>query len=361
MQSCPKRFRNGPCGGYRGKECEVGNRECIFIKAYSRLSKENLAKVLTNVVLDNRFLIRNYIPIPPRRPTTKFMKALSENRTLIIYEVFLKVNRGVNEVVKNLSKLAKHIVLAVTDSPLGTLTYDPITLSLKLLNDLRPHDLLINLAVRNKTLDELVMKIITANKLGLRNYLLVSGDWNFKGVSEPFYDLDTTEGIYLTRLVLDLGFDCRGKVVTTPLLGHVGGVANQYSEYLDIEVLRNVRKGLVGAEYLILQPVYDIDLVKDLIKRLRNYGFSGYVIPSYAPVTNEKHIKLLNKLGVNTVSKELIKAANTSLDNALRINHDYVLSIMESLGTNYIYISTYGNLIIAKEFLKLLINSKAKN
>ncbi len=359
MQSCPKRFRNGPCGGYRGSKCEVGDKECVFIKAYSRLSKDNLIKVLTNIVLNNKFLIRNYIPVPPRRPTTEFMKALSKNKVLIIYEVFLKVNKGINEVIRYLSNVAKHIVLAVTDSPLGTLTYDPLTLSLKLLNDLKPYDLLINLAIRNKTLDELVMKIITANKLGLRNYLLVSGDWNFKGVSEPFYDLDTTEGIYLTRLVLDLGIDCRGKAVTAPLPGHVGGVANQYSEFLDIEALRNVRKGLVGAEYLILQPVYNIDLAKDLVKRLRNYGFKGYIIPSYAPVTNKKHIKLLSKLGVNAISKELIKAANTSLSSALRINRDYVLDIMESLGTNYIYISTYGNLIIAKEFLKLLINSKS--
>ncbi len=360
MQSCPKKFINGPCGGYRGRECEVGGRECVFIKAYSRLSNNELRRIYSSVALDSRFKVRNYIPVPPRRPNTEFMKALSGGNELIIYEVFLKVSRDINEVVNSLVGLSNSLVLAVTDSPLGTLTYDPLTLSLKLLNELRPYDIIMNLAVRNKTIDDIIMKVVTASKLGIRNYLIVSGDWNFKGVSTPYYDVDTTEGIYLVRLALDLGIDCRGKIITTPLPGHVGAVANQYSPYTSIEVLRNLRKELAGAEYLILQPNYSMDVLRRFINELRNHGFTGYVIPSYAPILNRRHLKLLSSLGIEEVDKELLKAVNTSLSNAFKVNTEYILSMIESVGTKVIYVSTYGDLVIAKEFLSTLVGALRK-
>lgn len=34
---CPKNQRNGPCGGTRQGFCEVGDKECIWCRAYDRL------------------------------------------------------------------------------------------------------------------------------------------------------------------------------------------------------------------------------------------------------------------------------------------------------------------------------------
>jgi methylenetetrahydrofolate reductase (NADPH) len=37
VSQCPKGQRNGPCGGSRDGRCEVGDRDCIWARAYERL------------------------------------------------------------------------------------------------------------------------------------------------------------------------------------------------------------------------------------------------------------------------------------------------------------------------------------
>ena len=34
---CAKNQRNGPCGGTRDGKCEVGDKQCIWVRAYDRL------------------------------------------------------------------------------------------------------------------------------------------------------------------------------------------------------------------------------------------------------------------------------------------------------------------------------------
>ena len=38
--SCAKNQRNGPCGGTRDGQCEAGEFECIWARAYDRLKHE---------------------------------------------------------------------------------------------------------------------------------------------------------------------------------------------------------------------------------------------------------------------------------------------------------------------------------
>ena len=46
---CPKSQVNGPCGGSVDGDCEVGGRECIWVKIYERLESRGMLKLLDGI------------------------------------------------------------------------------------------------------------------------------------------------------------------------------------------------------------------------------------------------------------------------------------------------------------------------
>lgn len=355
MGSCPKNMLNGPCGGYRDTLCEVSG-ECVWVKLYTNLN--NHAKryeVFTKVNLRPYFKLRDYYP-PSRRALSKFMKLLSKSNVLI-YEVFSQpINRDLPRLLNMLSTLSAYVdVFAIVDSPMGLKTYDQLALGLLIRTYLNDSDVMINIASRNKSVEELTKYLVTSLNCDIRNYLVVTGDWPIN-TAGTYFELDSTQLTYLCRLISDLGFDYSGRRVN---LGsrpaHIGVTANQYSNYLELEVLRCVRKLRAGAEFVITQPIYNASRFRQFITSLKSYSQDVKVIAAYAVIDSVRRLETLTALGINLSSSEKERIVSLlRVNDVITANEFLFMKILEEVKdlSNGFYISTYGKDELALEFLK---------
>jgi 5,10-methylenetetrahydrofolate reductase len=354
MPICPKNMLNGPCGGYRGDDCEVSGK-CVWVKVYQYVKNfSKVYEVFTKVNLSSYFKLRDYLP-PPKRPTSKLMKLLNEGKVLI-YEVFSQpTTTDLNNMITYLEKLSNYVdVYAVTDSPMGLLTYEPLTLALHIRRSIEGPEVMINVATRNKHINELIKYIITSLSSDIRNYLIITGDWP-KNMETPIFELDSTQLVYLCRLLSDLGVNHLGRKVS---LGsrpaHFGVVANQYSQYMELEVLRCLRKLRAGAEFIITQPTYNPINFKDFVMYMRRYEPEVKIVLSYALIDSISRLETLNKLGINLryKEKEFITQLLRSRD-VITANEILFKSVLNEVSGyfNGVYISTYGSYRLGMEFL----------
>jgi len=354
MRQCPKKVINGPCGGYRGASCEV-NGECIFIKVLSSKNVKELRELFSSVILDERFKIKDYFPVL-RRPLTQFMKSLRRGDKLIIYEIFLNISNDVGEILNDLKSMAgPDVVYALTDSPLGVLTFDPLALALMLKDHVNVLDFILNISMRNKTVENLVRYVMTATNMGLHNLLIVTGDWSKE--FENSFTLDSTRAVYLLRLLCDLGLNINGEVLTVPQYIHLGVVSNPESDYISIEVFKSVRKILAGAEFIITQPIYNVNRFKEYLKGLLNESIRDVpIIPAFAPIVSENHLRIAESLGVKVYRKDLIEVLRTGdMDAIINKNVELLQEIVDAVkDVGAIYLSTYGNLRLGKLFMSIL-------
>jgi len=354
MRQRPKRVINGPCGGYRGALCEV-NGECVFIKALSSKNIKELRELLSSVILDERFKIKDYFPVL-RRPLTQFMKSLRRGDKLIIYEIFLNISNDVDNILNNLKSIAKpDVVYALTDSPLGVLTFDPLALALMLKDHVNVLDFILNISMRNKTVENLVRYVMTATNMGLRNLLIVTGDWSKE--FENSFTLDSTRAVYLLRLLCDLGLNINGEVLTVPQYIHLGVVSNPESGYTSIEVFKSIRKILAGAEFIITQPIYNVNRFKGYLKGLLNESIRDVpIIPAFAPIVSEDHLRIAESLGIKVYRRDLIEVLRTGdMDAIINKNVELLQEIVDAVkDVKAVYLSTYGNLKLGKLFMNIL-------
>jgi len=354
MRQCPKKVINGPCGGYRGALCEV-NGECVFIKVLSSKNVKELRELFSSVILDERFKIKDYFPVL-RRPLTQFMKSLRRGDKLIIYEIFLNIGNDVGEILNDLKSIARpDVVYALTDSPLGVLTFDPLALALMLKDHVNVLDFILNISMRNKTVENLVRYVVTATNMGLRNLLIVTGDWSKE--FENSFTLDSTRAVYLLRLLCDLGLNINGEVLTVPQYIHLGVVSNPESDYTSIEVFKSIRKILAGAEFIITQPIYNVNRFKEYLKGLLNESIRDVpIIPAFAPIVSEEHLRIAESLGIKVYRRDLIEVLRTGdMDAIINKNVELLQEIVDAVkDVKAVYLSTYGNLKLGKLFMNIL-------
>lgn len=352
---CPKGMLNGPCGGYRGDYCEVVG-ECVWVNVYKKLCMEGgkCLEVFTKVNLSPYFKVRDYFP-PPLRPTSKFIELLNRGKALA-YEVFSQpVNLDLRILIKLLGRLANYVDAYVfVDSPMGLITYDQLTLALVARNYFSSVDVILNLSARGKSLDELSKYVVTALNSGVSNFIVVTGDWP-RNAGNTLFTLDSTQLAYLIRLLSDLGINHSGRRVGIGgRAAHVGVAVNQYSDYIDLEVLRTVRKLRCGAEFIATQPIYSAGRFKEFIRRIKSSYPDIKVLATYAILDNIRRLEIISELGIKLSRSEkehlinLLKSYDVIVANELTIK-----KILDEVGDliDGIYISSYGNINLALKFL----------
>ncbi len=353
MGSCPKNMLNGPCGGYRDTQCEVSG-ECVWVKLYASLHDHiKRYEVFTKVNLRPYFKLKDYYP-PSRRALSKFMRLLNKGNVLI-YEVFSQpTNQDLPNILNTLSRLSAYVdVFAIVDSPMGLKTYDQLTLGL-LTKTLGDSDVMINIASRNKSVEELTKYLITSLNCDIRNLLIVTGDWP-RNTAGTYFELDSTQLTYLCRLISDLGFDYSGRQVN---LGsrpaHIGVTANQYSNYLELEVLRCVRKLRAGAEFVVTQPIYNTSRFRQFVTSLKSYSQDVHVVAAYAVIDSVRRLETLTTLGINLNSSERERITHLLRANDVITANEFLfmktLEDVKDLSSSF-YISTYGKRELALELL----------
>lgn len=149
-------------------------------------------------------------------------------------------------------------------------------------------------ACRDRNLLGMFSDLLGAAALGLRNFLLVTGDPPKMGPypdATAVFDIDS---IGLCNLVnrLNHGIDPGGNPIGKPTQFVIGVGVNPGALDLDYELRRFEWKVEAGAEYAITQPVFDTAQLKTFLKRIEHCRIP--IIPGIWPLTSFRNAEFLN-------------------------------------------------------------------
>jgi methylenetetrahydrofolate reductase (NADPH) len=132
-------------------------------------------------------------------------------------------------------------------------------------------------------------ELLSAYLLGIRNFLIVSGDHPLCGNhpdAEGVFDIDSTQGIHVATM-LKQGTDMVGnKLNKAPKDINLGGALNPFSHLAELEIIKARKKVHQGAIFFQTQPIYDVDRFADFIAGLKD--MDCFVIAGILPLTSHK-------------------------------------------------------------------------
>jgi methionine synthase / methylenetetrahydrofolate reductase(NADPH) len=146
---------------------------------------------------------------------------------------------------------------------------------------------------RDRNLLGMQSDLLGAAAIGLRNFLLITGDPPKMG---PFPDATAVfdiDSIGLTNMVtrLNNGLDLGGNPIGEPTAFFVGVGVNPGAIDLDHEIRRFEWKVEAGAEYCITQPVFDTDQLKAFLKRIEHCRIP--VVAGIWPLVSHRNAEFL--------------------------------------------------------------------
>jgi methionine synthase / methylenetetrahydrofolate reductase(NADPH) len=125
---------------------------------------------------------------------------------------------------------------------------------------------------RDRNLLGMTSDLLGAAALGLRNFLIITGDPPKMGPypeATAVFDIDS---IGLVNMVnrLNHGLDIGGNPIGKPTSFYVGVGVNPCAVDLDYELRRFEWKVEAGAEYAITQPTFDVEQLRSFLKRIEH-------------------------------------------------------------------------------------------
>ncbi len=136
--------------------------------------------------------------------------------------------------------------------------------------------------------------LLGAAAMGIRNLLLVTGDpprlGNYPDATAVF-DVDS---IGLVNIVhnLNSGLDIGGNAIGTATAFVLGVGVNPGAPNLDEEMKRFQYKVEAGAEFVVTQPVFDLELLETFVRRIERYRVP--VIAGIWPLTSLRNAEFMN-------------------------------------------------------------------
>lgn len=152
---------------------------------------------------------------------------------------------------------------------------------------------------RDRNILGIQSELLGAHAVGVRNLICITGDPPRMGTYPDATAVFDVDSIGLTNIVsnLNAGLDIGGNPMgsQTSLLCGVG--ANPGALNIDEEIRRTEWKIQAGAEYIVTQPVFDLDQLEAFLRRIENFKIP--VIAGIWPLTSFRNAEfMVNELRV---------------------------------------------------------------
>jgi methionine synthase / methylenetetrahydrofolate reductase(NADPH) len=131
----------------------------------------------------------------------------------------------------------------------------------------------LHFACRDRNILGIQSELLGAHAVGVRNLICITGDPPRMGTYPDATAVFDVDAIGLSNIVTNLnhGLDIGGNPIGSQTALVLGFGANPGAVNLDEEIRRFEWKVQAGAEYVVTQPVFDIDLLEAFIKRVEQF------------------------------------------------------------------------------------------
>ncbi|MEZ4524684.1 MAG: methylenetetrahydrofolate reductase [Desulfobacterales bacterium] len=133
----------------------------------------------------------------------------------------------------------------------------------------------LQMVTRDRNRIALQSDILGAASWDIHNILCLSGDHQKFGdhaSGQNVHDLDSMQLIQTVRKMRDEGKFLGGDPITRPPQMFVGAAANPFADPYEIRVSRLAKKVAAGVEFIQTQCIYNMDKIKDWMKKVVDRG-----------------------------------------------------------------------------------------
>ncbi|HMD49105.1 MAG TPA: methylenetetrahydrofolate reductase, partial [Bryobacteraceae bacterium] len=152
---------------------------------------------------------------------------------------------------------------------------------------------------RDRNILGIQSELLGAHAVGVRNLICITGDPPRMGTYPDATAVFDVDAIGLTNIVNNLnhGLDIGGNPIGSQTALLIGVGANPGALNMDEEIRRLEWKAQAGAEYIVTQPVFDLDLLEQFLKRTEHLKLP--VICGVWPLTSHRNAEfMVNELRV---------------------------------------------------------------
>ncbi|MGH9559766.1 MAG: bifunctional homocysteine S-methyltransferase/methylenetetrahydrofolate reductase, partial [Bryobacteraceae bacterium] len=158
---------------------------------------------------------------------------------------------------------------------------------------------ILHFCCRDRNVLSIQSELLGAHTVGIRNLICITGDPPRMGTYPDATAVFDVDAVGLTSIVNNLnhGVDLGGNPMGSQTALLIGVGANPGALNMDEELRRLERKAASGAEYVVTQPVFDLDLLEAFMKRTEQYRIP--VIAGIWPLTSFRNAEfMVNELRV---------------------------------------------------------------
>jgi len=207
----------------------------------------------------------------PAEAPTELASALSRGDFVVSVEMAPPKGLNPEKVLAGAELLAAGGVkfVNVTDGAMARVRMNAIAVA-ALIQARTPLEVIVHYTTRDRNLMALQSELLGAHALGIRNMLALTGDPPSVGDypdATGVWDIDSI-GLLAAINRMKIGKDFRGREIGRGGAFCVGAAVNPTADDLDLELERFARKLDAGAEFLMSQPLYDIDGLNRFLDRV---------------------------------------------------------------------------------------------
>jgi len=219
----------------------------------------------------------------------------------------------------------------IPDSPRASARMSNQALSL-LLQQAVGIEAILHYTCRDRNVLGIQSDLLGAAATGIRNLICITGDPPKMGNYPDATAVFDVDAIGLVNIVhnLNRGLDLGGNSIGAGTSFVIGVGANPGLPNLDEEIKRFEYKVQAGAEYVVTQPVFDISLLENFLKRIEHCRIP--VIAGIWPLVSVRNAEFMkNELRVSVPDEILNRMSRAASPEAVSYTHLVILSAAKDL------------------------------
>ncbi|MFQ6107977.1 MAG: bifunctional homocysteine S-methyltransferase/methylenetetrahydrofolate reductase [Candidatus Aminicenantales bacterium] len=206
-----------------------------------------------------------------RRDKSRMARKLEDKEFVISVEVVPPRGHDPEKAIEIARMLVKNGIdcVNIPDGPRASARMSSMSLAV-ILNTRTDIEPILHYACRDRNLLGMQSDLLGMHAQGIRNILIITGDPPKLGDYPDATAVFDVDSIGLTSAVshLNRGIDIGERRLERPTGFHIGVAANPGAINLNYEISRFEQKVEAGAEFAITQPVFDIQLLENFLKKI---------------------------------------------------------------------------------------------
>jgi methionine synthase I (cobalamin-dependent)/5,10-methylenetetrahydrofolate reductase len=234
-------------------------------------------------------------PLRTKKPEESLLDKIASGKRVVICELDPPKTLALEKYFQGAQTLVEAGCDAITlaDNSLAILRVSNLAVGamLKERFDITP---LLHLSCRDRNVLGLQSELLGMAALGMRHVLPLTGDPARVGDhpgAASVYDVNSVELISIIRQ-LNAGFTHAGKPLKASTNFVIGCTFNPNARNIEPQVQRLERKVAAGAQFVMTQPVFDVDLVEEMHRRIGHLGVA--VFTGVWPLLSAKQAEFLH-------------------------------------------------------------------